>query len=254
MSLIRRAFEKRPGRELGRLTYGFQIWRSAVVGKFHVERPPNLKYVSQTPIPPPDNSKRPNTMSHPTQRELQTAETFIDSSFDLPDMGQWAELDRGRVTLLEAPDEIHGRIVLNLTKSLGEFLSASTSDAYPCFDLGLVISRDPDTVWFPAISVFTGSRFSETAKPISESIPRLVVEIASTPDRRKRLSNRVLAYHERGVEVVWAIDPDERQVNVLTRGRHNRVFGERHELLGEDALAGFSIHVPSLFAQPKWWK
>ena len=37
---------------LGGLTYGFQNWRrSAILDEFHVERPPNLKYVSETPIP-----------------------------------------------------------------------------------------------------------------------------------------------------------------------------------------------------------
>ena len=193
-------------------------------------------------------------MSHPLHDTPQTVEVFVENSFELPDMGQWAELDRGRVTLLEAPDEIHGRIVLNLTKALGTFLTDSPSQAYPCFGLGLVMSRNPDTVWFPAISVFTGSRFSETDNQFTESTPQLVVEIASTIDRRKRLTDRVLSYHERGVEVVWAIDPVEQQVNVLTKGRHNRVFCIQHELPGEDVLEGFSVRVPSLFAEPSWWK
>ena len=49
-----------------------------------------------------------------------TAELFAAQRFDLPDDGRWTELVAGRVVALGPPEPIHGTVVLNLTKALGQ--------------------------------------------------------------------------------------------------------------------------------------
>ncbi len=183
-----------------------------------------------------------------------SASDFIESRPELPDMGQWAELHMGAVKLLEVPDEIHGRVVLNLSKAIASFMQQSAPGICPVFDIGLMMSAEPDTVWFPALSVFPGSPFSHTDLNHTDDTPDLVVEIASTNDRRQKLRSRILSYHERGVETVWAIDPDEERVNVLPRGEQTRAYDKQHELLGSGPLADFAISVSQLFAQPEWYR
>lgn len=179
---------------------------------------------------------------------------FIETRVDLPDMGQWAELHEGLVALLEVPDEIHGRVVLNLSKAIAEFMQATDVSLCPCFDIGLVMSSSPDTVWFPALSVFSGSRFAYTDESHTHDTPELVVEIASTRYHRNKMRSRILSYHERGVSTVWAVDPDEQQVNVLERGKRSRVLRQGHELLGQGLMSNFAVAVKRLFAQPEWYR
>lgn len=185
---------------------------------------------------------------------LLTADEFLDVRFDLPESGQWSELAAGRVVQFQPPDLDHGNTVLNLSKILATF--ASTSDGYPCFDLGLLLETDPDTVWFPAVSYFVGGpRFAETDRAITQTVPKAVVELASTVDRRERMIGRVRRYFDWGVELVWIIDPADRSVQVLhsTSSGDFDCYGQTDQLLGTGPLDGLSLRVSDLFTEPAWW-
>ena len=122
---------------------------------------------------------------------LLTAESFDAARYDLPDGGQWAELVRGRVEILTPPEEEHRLVVLHLSKALGSYLT-ERPDGYPVFDLGLIVARRPDTVRFPAISFFLGGdMFAEADRSITDTRPALVIEIMSSSDRRRSLSDRL---------------------------------------------------------------
>ena len=122
---------------------------------------------------------------------LLTAESFDAARYDLPDGGQWAELVRGRVEILTPPEEEHRLVVLHLSKALGSYLT-ERPDGYPVFDLGLIVARHPDTVRFPAISFFLGGdMFAEADRSITDTRPALVIEIMSSSDRRRSLSDRL---------------------------------------------------------------
>ena len=84
-------------------------------------------------------------------RVVMTAEEFIEQRFEFPEAGQWSELEAGQVVHLQPPDVDHGTVVLNLSKALAEF-AQSTARGYACFDLGLQLRTNPDTVRFPAIA------------------------------------------------------------------------------------------------------
>lgn len=188
-----------------------------------------------------------------------TLEEFLDARFDLPESGQWAELDQGEVVLLQPPDLEHGNTILNLSKSIAAWTASSEAQAagcaYACFDLGLLLSEGPDTVWFPAVSFFAGGeRFEESDKLATTTIPRLVVELASSAERRGQMASRVARYLDWGVPVVWVIDPRARTVHVIGRDREPQQLGEQDELSGATLLPGFRMSVAKLFEEPVWWK
>jgi hypothetical protein len=54
-----------------------------------------------------------------------TVDQFLDARYDLPDSGQWAELDAGRVTLFQPPDLDHGNTILNLSKAIAAWAAAA---------------------------------------------------------------------------------------------------------------------------------
>ena len=111
---------------------------------------------------------------------LFTAEQFVAERDELPDGGRWTELIAGKPVTLSPPTIEHGTAVLNLSKALAKY-SQQEQGGYSCFELGLVIARDPDSVRFPAICVFTtGPLFAEADKVVTEARPSLIVEVAST--------------------------------------------------------------------------
>jgi len=188
-----------------------------------------------------------------TERPLLTAEQFVEWKHELPDGGQWCELHAGEVVSLSPPDLAHGTTVLNLSKALAEYFERAET-GYACFELGLLLARDPDTVRSPAVSCFSGGRrFAETDKLFTETAPSLVVEVASTSDRQRNMSTRVSQYLKWGVGAVWVIEPEHKQVHIHGLGTARRILASHHSLEGGPMLSGFSIRVQELFAEPKWW-
>jgi Uma2 family endonuclease len=186
--------------------------------------------------------------------EPLTAEQFLAGRGDLPDGGRWTELVAGRPIILSPPSLEHGTAVLNLSKLLAEFTQKEQA-GYACFDLGLVVARDPDSARFPAISFFTtGPMFAEADRGVTETRPALVVEVASTNDRRRGLDERISSWLDWGVRAVWVLDTTARHVHSLEHGHPGRRLTEHETLLGGRVLSGFRASVGDLFKEPGWWK
>jgi Uma2 family endonuclease len=182
-----------------------------------------------------------------------TAEQFLEERHNLPDAGQWAELVEGIPICLSAPDLHHGNTILNLSKLLAEYVQR-TEYGYPCFDLGLRVRSDPDTIRFPAVAYFVeGPRFAESDKPWTDTVPWLVVELVSTPDRHEQLASRLSDYWHCGVRGVWVIDPGARTVIVHAPEGRLSFLQETDSLAGDPYLPQFHAHVADLFREPEWW-
>lgn len=179
---------------------------------------------------------------------------FLEQRFDLPESGQWSELHRGQLVHLQPPDLDHGNTILNLSKILARF--AADAEGYPCFDLGLVIEREPDTLWFPSISYFdAGPRFAETDKQVTEAVPAAVIELASTSDRRRPMPARARRYLAWGVREVWIVDPAEESVQLHSPDQPGppRAWGRGDTVKMVGCFSGLELQIAELFAQPEWW-
>ena len=190
-------------------------------------------------------------------RQILTAEQFAARRPDLPENGRWIELVEGRLVQLDPPDDIHGNVVLNLSKAMADYLQTNqqVSDGYLCFELGLLVHRDPDTIHFPAASYLTqGPRFAESDQIYIDFPPRLVIEIASTNRRRRGLVDRVKAYQKWGVEEIWIADGLQKQMHVVETGRGAISYNGQQSLSGSSVLRDFRVDVGALFKAPDWWK
>ena len=85
-----------------------------------------------------------------------SAQDFAELKYSLPEAGRWHELHDGQTVMLSAPDDIHSTIVLNLSRALAEWFKKQPQQTrgYACHDLGLHVHSEPDTVYFPAMSIF----------------------------------------------------------------------------------------------------
>lgn len=187
---------------------------------------------------------------------FMTAEEFAAKRLDFPEGGRWFELHAGQPTLLQAPDDAHGNVVLNLSRQLATWFQSQQpgSATYAGYDLGLHVSKEPDTVYFAAICCFnSGPLFSQNDLLIADQVPHLVVDIASSNDRRRDMRLRTMAYMKLGVEVIWIPDPFKNEIQVLRRDQPTLALGPSQSLEGGAALPGFSMPVRQVFAQPAWW-
>jgi Uma2 family endonuclease len=188
---------------------------------------------------------------------IMTAAEFAETLHAMPEGGRWHELHAGRPQLLEAPGDEHGTVVLNLSRALAEWFKTRNSNTcgYAAHDVGLLVGIAPDTVLMPALSYFDeGEQFGQSDLVVANLVPRLIVDIASSNDRRQLMRERTLMYLNHGVECAWLPDPSKREVQVLQRGAHTLALGERQSLTNENLLPGFELSVRDLFAQPSWSK
>jgi len=185
---------------------------------------------------------------------LLTAEEFAtrgDTEDDLEP--RWTELLAGRLVSFEPPPPEHGAVVLNFAKAIAAYLQkAGDEKGYAGFETGLLVARNPDTVRRPPVSFFvTGDRFAEVDSRLTETRPALVLEIASTNDRRRAMRDRVESYLAWGVRSVWVADSIEKNVHVLQTGRPPRIFSGSQSIPGTPIFADFRIGAGDLFAMPQ---
>ncbi len=184
---------------------------------------------------------------------IYTAEQFLEARHELPDAGRWMELVAGKIINLDPPDVEHGTIVLNISKVLSVYLH-QVDQGYACFELGLLVKQNPDTIRFAPVSIFnSGARFEETDKVLSERKPAAIIEIASTNPRRQIMNDHVSDYVAWGVELIWVIDPHVQEVLEYLPARGSEVIDVHGKLTGGHVLPGFSMNVKDLFAEPVWW-
>ena len=126
---------------------------------------------------------------------LLTAEEFAAREGEDDLETRWSELVGGKIVSLEPPAPEHGAIVLNFAKAIAKYLQQARDEkGYAAFETGLLVARNPDTVRRPPVSFFvTGERFAELDSRLTETRPALVLEIASTNDRRRAMRERVEA-------------------------------------------------------------
>lgn len=190
-------------------------------------------------------------------RQKLTAEEFAQRRNELPEGGRWYELHAGEPVLLESPDDAHGTVVLNLSRALGNWLQTSgggISAGYACHGPGLHVASEPDTVYIPSLLYFDqGPPFGQLDLVIATLVPRLVIDVASSNDRRRGMRDRTLAYLKLGVEAIWVPDPFKLEVQVIRRRGPTMALGMRQSLEGGSVLADFQMPVSEVFAQPEWW-
>ena len=183
-----------------------------------------------------------------------SVDQFLEERDDLPFNGRWSELVEGIPICFEPPDLLHGNVILNVSKALADFIHQSNL-GYACFDLGLLLARDPDTLRYPAVSYFLdGPRFAESDKLFTEAVPAFVIELASSTDRRRLLQSREREFLTRGVKLVWTIDTAAGDIQVVSADQpEGQRFSGDDSVPAGPLLPSLSIRAADLFTAPSWW-
>ena len=80
-----------------------------------------------------------------------------------------------------------------------------------------------------------------------EVSPDLVVEVVPADQDDRLLQDKIEAFLDAGVPLVWVVNPGMEFVDVIRRGRPRQRLGPEDLLDGEDVLPGFSYPVADIF-------
>lgn len=183
--------------------------------------------------------------------KLMTAEEFIDFVNRPENRDRIFELERGEVVELSRPGKRHGLVCGNTVGILGNF-AAQRKRGYVCSnDTGIRVERDPDSVRGPDVMFFDDATVADEMEITFATNPPLVsLEVLSPNDSVGRVHRRVKEQLRFGIQLVWVLDPEARNVTVFRAGRENVVLEEADELGGEDVLPGFRCLVAEFFKLP----
>lgn len=180
-----------------------------------------------------------------------SAEEFFDFVHRPENRDRRFELEEGEVVEMSRPGERHGTVCGNIAFLLGYYIRQIKRGRVQTNDTGLIIDRDPDTVRGPDVALYLESKkYDELATKYSDLMPTLVVEVLSPNDKVHRSTRRLNRFLDRGVALVWLVDPESRAVTMWWRGQEPIVRDDSEEIAGLPALPDFRCKVAEIFDAP----
>jgi Uma2 family endonuclease len=177
-----------------------------------------------------------------TATTLITAEEFGA----IPDDVTKSELIRGEVARFPYPEWIHGYVLMRIAGLLGRRIDRNVGTVY-CGS-GFILSRNPDTVLGPDVSVQLDPMSAPLNEPEywTEDVPDFVFEVVSKHDLAMTLEEKAWLYLEAGVKTVVVVWPRLKRFTVRTpRGDSSLSAGDR---LTFTDLPGVELTVDEIFS------
>lgn len=189
-----------------------------------------------------------------TQLEKATTRLYTVEEFEaltLPDDEATVELIDGEIIMTPPPGDEHGTIADKICTAIvlhdpeGKLGKKWQATRFKVAD-GFVPAPD--------VAFVVKSRIVPTVKGAVPVVPNLVVEIWSPGDldtqaHRERNRLKVRKYQNAGVRIVWAINPQNKTVEVYhpNQAEPVAILKLEDELSGDEVLPGFKLAVNKLF-------
>lgn len=188
-----------------------------------------------------------STVSMPTL----TADEFYEWCHRPENRDRHFELEQGKVVEMSRPGERHGVVCHNVNYLLGAYLRQRRKGRVCANDTGLVLERNPDTVRGPDVFLYDQSLpFDQLHGKYSEEVPQLAGEVLSPNDNWGKVLRRVTEFLQRGVAVVWVVDPENRTATVLLPNQLPQVLEESDEITGAPPFPELRFRIAELFFVP----
>jgi Uma2 family endonuclease len=105
----------------------------------------------------------------------------------------------------------------------------------------------------PDVAFVSFDRWPSSVIPVDEAsawgvVPNLAVEVLSPTNTAYEVVRKIREYFEAGVQLVWVVYPNERNIHVHESPDRSRVVHENQELDGGAVLSGLRISVKDVFA------
>ncbi|MDQ3303575.1 MAG: Uma2 family endonuclease [Actinomycetota bacterium] len=179
-----------------------------------------------------------------TQQPI-TAEDLLRLSGD----GVRRELVRGEVRGMTPAGNVHGRVAVNLTIPLGQYVREHGLGTVYAAETGFMTSANPDTVRAPDVAFVSRERVEATGniEGYWPGAPDLAVEVVSPNDSYTGLEEKVADWLGAGTRMVVVVEPRGRIVSVRRSVTEVEILAEGDVLDGGDVVPGWTLPVAEVF-------
>ena len=185
-------------------------------------------------------------MADAIRKPLITADELLRMDAE----GARGELIQGVFSPTEPSGMRHGVTVANMCFFIGLFTRQKRLGIVTGPRTGVWLERDPDTVRESDAAFYSAEKDppgSEITSGYAETVPDLVVEVASHTDSLTAINDKAFMWLSYGARLVWTVHPDTREVNVYRKGSRVRTLCENDVLDGADVLPGFACKISQIF-------
>ena len=171
----------------------------------------------------------------------------------LPEEGvdRWLIAGELRERSMTTRNRFHSGVMSRMAQALTNWLDQQPEPRGQVLtgDAGVRLARNPDTT-FGVDLVFISAEVLARQTPGTawiDGIPTLAVEILSPSDTVEDIHEKVTAYKQAGVPLVWIVDPYDRTVTVHRPHAEPELFNVKQNLGNIPQLPGFDVCVRAFF-------
>lgn len=174
-----------------------------------------------------------------TERDVVTIHDATDRLFELVDG-----------TLLEkVMGTFESYLAIQIAMRIGTFVKEH--------QLGVVLGADgmmrfsPGLIRIPDVSFIAKERLPSGLDPnesVATIVPNLAVEVISQGNSDREMERKLEEYFQFGVELVWYVYPQDKNIMVYTSVTESNV--ESETVSGGQVLPGFKLSIEELFTKP----
>lgn len=163
------------------------------------------------------------------------------------------ELIEERLVKMSPAGYLHGEIVQELSRVIGNFVKPRKLGTVAAAETGFVVSQpgQPDTVLAPDIAFVRADRLpprnSPERKKYLRLAPDLVVEVVSPDQFGPEVTSKAQFWMQVGVRLLWVVWPDAQTIDVWRPNVTMHTLTSTDALDGYEVLPGFTQPVGELF-------
>lgn len=178
-------------------------------------------------------------------RKQVTAEEL----FSMPDYGLRNELVRGEVRWMVPAENVHGKLAVSVTISLGPHVRENDFGTVFAAETGFKVASNPDTVREPSVAFVRRERMEAVGEVEGfwPGAPDLAVKVIPPNDLYTEVEEKVAGWLEAGTRMVLVVNPRNRTVAVRRSASGIMVLSEGETLDGADVVDGWSFPIHDVF-------
>lgn len=173
----------------------------------------------------------------------------VEDLLEMEDDGCRHEIISGELVSMPPTNEEHGVFVWRMSGLL--YAHHQVFPEFVCFtgDTGIHLSQDPDILLAPDLTIVRSDNLSPDSpqRTFSTTVPDLVVEVISPSERLGRINDKISAYLNAGVRLIWLVNPANRSITVHSPDQRTRILEGDDVLDGGDVLPEFRLPLDELF-------